>query len=191
MWLSQDPGVLRPQNMHMRWGGAWRAGSLWCEPLCIMKTSTKKADKGYTNWSVCDAGHFSCKCCQDRTSWVPPCFTGCEKRFMLEQTENFLIVLFKLGGVWIWGLSKLSVNIHIFLLTATLPSLLPHKTSKHYILSNATCFQDHLPPDVGLGHDVLQSIAELKEGLNLERTKTQTASMKSIWRKIKHVNHYH
>lgn len=29
-------------------------------------------------------------------------------------------------------------------------------------------FQEYLPPDVGLGHDVLESIAELKKRLNLE-----------------------
>lgn len=60
-----------------------------------------------------------------------------------------------------------------------------HKTSKHYSLSNAACFQDHLPPDVGLGHDVLQSITELKEGLNLEHTRKQTGNMRSIWRQNK------
>lgn len=36
------------------------------------------------------------------------------------------------------------------------------------VVKNKTLFQEHLPPDVGLGHDVLESIAELKKGLNLE-----------------------
>lgn len=38
---------------------------------------------------------------------------------------------------------------------------------------------EHSPPDVGLGHDVFQSIAELKEGLHLEYTRKQTGRVKS------------
>ena len=39
---------------------------------------------------------------------------------------------------------------------------------------------EHSPPDVGLGHDVFQSIAELKEGLHLEYTGKQTGGVKSL-----------
>lgn len=74
-WWRPGPGASTPQSTRRRWGGACRAGSLWCEPLCKGKETllsnmelvltTKKKSHG-SNFS------FSQFVAQPRTSRCRP-----------------------------------------------------------------------------------------------------------------------